>query len=76
MKIEILGTGCCSCDELMDTTKEAIAGIDGFHSVEKVEDLQKIMEYGVMNTPALVVDGVVKSSGKKLKLDEVIELIK
>ena len=76
MKIEILGTGCRSCNELEEVAKKAIANIAGFHSVEKVDDLQKIMDYGVMNTPALVVDGVVKSTGKTLSLDEVIELIK
>ena len=47
----------------------------GFHAVEKVEDMMKIMEYGVMSTPGLVVDGVVKSSGKLLSVEEIVEII-
>ena len=75
MKIEILGTGCAKCISQLKITKQAIAQIGGFHSVEKVEDIMKIMEYEVVNTPAIVVDGVVKSSGKLLNIDEVIELL-
>lgn len=76
MKIEILGTGCAKCKTLEVNTKQAIAKIGGFHEVKKVEDIVEIMNYGVMSTPALVVDGVVKSSGKVLSVDEVLELIK
>ncbi|MCD6173355.1 MAG: thioredoxin family protein [Sulfurimonas sp.] len=75
MRIEILGTGCKKCKDLEEIAKQAVAKIGGFHSVEKVEDIQKIMNYGVMNTPALVVDGVVKSTGKLLSVDEVLSLI-
>jgi len=76
MKIEILGTGCAKCTALEKNTKEALAKIGGFHSVDKIEDPIKIMEYGVMSTPGLVVDGVVKSTGKLLNIDEIIEIIK
>ncbi|MEA2017141.1 MAG: thioredoxin family protein [Campylobacterota bacterium] len=76
MKIEILGTGCAKCKTLEELAKKAIAQIGGFHSVEKVEDVMKIMDYGVMNTPGLVVDGVVKSTGKLLTVEEIVELIK
>ena len=76
MKIEILGTGCTKCKTLEEVAKQAIAKIGGFHSVEKVEDIMKIMEYSVVSTPALVVDGVVKSTGKLLSVDEVIALLK
>ena len=75
MKIEILGTGCAKCKTLEEVAKQAIAKIGGFHSVEKVDDIQKIMDYGVMNTPGLVVDGVVKSTGKVLSVDETIALL-
>jgi len=75
MKIEILGTGCAKCKALENNTKEAIAKIGGFHSVEKVEDIMKIMEYGVVSTPSLVIDGIVKSIGKLLTVDEVINLM-
>jgi len=75
MKIEILGTGCKKCNDLEAVTKEALAKVGGFHSVEKVDDPLKIMEYGVMSTPGLVIDGIVKSTGKLLTVDEVITLI-
>lgn len=75
MKIEILGTGCTKCKALEEAAKQAVAKIGGFHSVEKVDDIVKIMDYGVMSTPGLVVDGVVKSSGKLLNVNEIVELI-
>lgn len=75
MKIEILGTGCSKCNALEEATKQAITKIGGFHTVEKVEDVMKIMEYGVMSTPALVVDGEVKSTGKLLSIDEIVNLV-
>ena len=60
----------------MKSGKKAIAQIGGFHEVKKVEDIVEIMNYGVMSTPALVVDGKVKSSGKTLTPNEIIELLK
>ena len=75
MKIEILGTGCSKCKTLEENAKKAIAQIGGFHEVKKVEDIVEIMNYGVMSTPALVVDGKVKSSGKTLTPNEIIELL-
>jgi small redox-active disulfide protein 2 len=76
MKIEILGTGCTKCKALEEATKQAVAKIGGFHSVEKVEDIMKIMEYGVVSTPGLVVDGEVKSTGKLLNVEEIIAILK
>ena len=76
MKIEILGTGCTKCKALEEAVKKAVAQIGGFHEVKKVEDIVEIMNYGVMSTPALVVDGIVKSSGKLLSIDEIIDLLK
>ncbi len=75
MKIEILGTGCTKCTALEVAAKQAIAKIGGFHSVEKVDDIQKIMDYGVISTPGFVVDGEVKSSGKLLSVDEIVNII-
>ena len=75
MKIEILGTGCAKCSALEKVTKEALSKVGGFHSVEKVEDIMKIMEYNVVSTPALVVDGEVKSTGKLLTVEEVLKII-
>ena len=75
MKIEILGTGCSKCKALEDATRKAVSQIGGFHEIVKVEDMIEIMNYGVMSTPALVVDGKVKSAGKLLSIDEVVSLI-
>ncbi|OCL92068.1 thioredoxin family protein [Aliarcobacter thereius] len=76
MKIEILGTGCTKCKNLEENTKKAVAKLDGFYEIKKVEDIVEIMNYNVISTPALVVDGVVISTGKVLTIDEIIELIK
>ncbi|MCX6645316.1 MAG: thioredoxin family protein [bacterium] len=71
MKIQILGTGCPKCKKLYENAEKAAkeAGID--YEIEKVEDIMKIMEAGVMMTPALVIDGDVKSVGKVLTSDQV-----
>lgn len=71
MVIKVLGTGCPSCKKLEANVRTAIseAGFDA--SVEKVEDLQKIMEYGVMSTPALVVDEKVVAKGKVLSVGDI-----
>jgi len=60
---------------LESKVKDAIAKVGGFHEVVKVEDIVEIMNYGVMNTPGLVIDGVVKSTGKVLGVDEIVELM-
>jgi small redox-active disulfide protein 2 len=76
MKIEILGTGCAKCKALEAVVKEAVSKIGGFHQVVKVDDIMEIMKYNVVSTPALVVDGVVKSTGKLLSEAEVLEILK
>ncbi|MBD3840270.1 MAG: thioredoxin family protein [Campylobacterales bacterium] len=75
MKLEILGTGCAKCKALEEVTKQAVAKVGGFHQVVKVEDIVEIMKYNVVSTPALVIDGVVKSTGKLLSVDEVVTLM-
>ena len=75
MKIEVLGTGCAKCQTLTANVKEAVAKKGIFAQIEKVEDIMKIMEYGVTSTPALVVDGKVLSSGKLLSVDEIALLL-
>ena len=75
MKIEVLGTGCAKCANLMNIVKQAIAKSSKFVQLEKVEDVVKIMEYQVLSTPALVIDGKVVSSGKVLSLDEVLAFL-
>jgi small redox-active disulfide protein 2 len=75
MKIEVLGTGCAKCANLMNVVKQAIAKSSKFVQLEKVEDVVKIMEYQVLSTPALVIDGKVVSSGKVLSLEEVLAFL-
>ncbi len=75
MKIEILGTGCAKCKQLEKNVLAALAQTGKFAEVQKVEDLQKIMEYGVMSTPGLVIDGKVVSVGKLLTPEEIADLI-
>ncbi len=76
MKIEVLGTGCVKCITLEKVVKEAVAKSGKFAQIVKVDDIMKIMEYQVVSTPALVIDGKVVSSGKVLSVDEVVALIK
>ena len=75
MKIEVLGTGCAKCKSLEKNVMEAVAKSGKFAQIQKVEDITKIMEYGVMSTPGLVVDGKVVSTGKLLSVDEIIEFL-
>lgn len=75
MKIEILGTGCMKCKTLEEIVKTAVAKSGEFAQIEKVDDPMEIMDYGVMNTPGLVIDGRVLSTGKVLSVDEVIALM-
>ncbi|WP_373073188.1 thioredoxin family protein [Sulfurimonas sp.] len=75
MKIEILGTGCAKCNQLEAVVKEAVAKSGKFAQIEKVDDMMKIMEYQVVSTPGLVIDGKVVSTGKVLSVDEVIALM-
>lgn len=73
--IKILGTGCKKCNELADKVK-AVADSTGVeYEFEKVTDIAKIISYGVMTTPALVVDGEVKVSGKIPSVDEIKEYL-
>lgn len=71
MTIKILGTGCTSCKKLEENAKTAVQALGLDATIEKVEDVQKIIGYGVMKTPALVVDEQVKSMGKVLSPDEI-----
>ena len=64
MKIEILGTGCPKCKKLTELTEEAVNELTVSAEITKVTDINKIIKYGVMVTPALVIDGKVKVAGK------------
>ncbi|MCU4164085.1 thioredoxin family protein [Carboxylicivirga caseinilyticus] len=64
MEIKVLGTGCKKCKTLEAVTKQAVEELQLDAVVEKVEDIQQIMSYGIMQTPGLVVDGKVVLSGQ------------
>ncbi len=76
MIIKVLGSGCDKCKKLEAHVKEAVQSLGIDASVEKIEDFKQIMAFGVMQTPALVIDETVKSVGKVLTVDEVKQLIK
>lgn len=76
MIIKVLGTGCAKCKSLEKITKKAVDEMNIPADVEKVEDIQLIMEYGIMRTPALVVNEEVVLSGRLPKKSEVIEILK
>lgn len=71
MKIEILGTGCPKCRTLEDNARKAIEEEGVSAELVKVTDIAKIVEYGVMSTPAIVIDGEVKSYGKVADVEEI-----
>lgn len=73
--IKVLGSGCKSCHALLENTKEAINSMGISMEVEYVTDMQKIMKYGVMSMPALVVNEKVVSAGKVLKSGDVEKLL-
>jgi small redox-active disulfide protein 2 len=64
MKIEVLGSGCAKCKKLYEAAEKAVKDSGVKADIVKVEDMEKIIGYGVMSTPALVVDGVIKSVGR------------
>lgn len=70
-KIEILGTGCKKCNDLTELTQKTADSMQIEYEIEKVTDILKIIEYGVVATPALVVDGEVKISGKIPSVDDI-----
>ena len=75
MNIKILGTGCPKCKELQANTKKAVEMSGKDISIEKVDNINDIMNYGVMMTPALVINEEVKSAGKVLTPAEIIKVI-
>lgn len=76
MKIAVLGPGCAKCKQLYENAQRAVAeaGVDA--ELTKVEDMQEITRYNVFMTPALVIDGTVKSTGKVVKPDQICKWLK
>lgn len=77
LDIEILGTGCMSCNKLVEIAKDAVrsAGLAEVSRVIKVEDFQRMMELGVMTTPGLVINDRLISAGKVYKREELEKLL-
>jgi len=70
-KIQILGTGCPKCKTLAANAEQAAKELGVDYEIEKVQDINEIVSFGVMTTPALVVDGKVLSAGKILSAEEI-----
>jgi len=75
MKIEVLGPGCAKCKKLYENTQNAVKELNVQAEIAKVEEIQKIINAGVMMTPALVIDGEVKSVGKVLSVVEIKKIL-
>lgn len=76
MKIQVLGTGCAKCKQLTANAQKAVEELGLDVAVEKVEDVREIMKFKVMSTPALAIDGTVRSAGKVLSPEAVKELLR
>jgi small redox-active disulfide protein 2 len=74
-KLQILGTGCPKCKKLAENAEKAISETGKDYEVEKVTDIEKIMAFGVMMTPALAIDGKVKVVGKVPSVDEIKKIL-
>lgn len=75
MLIQILGTGCAKCQKLEENARQAATELNLDFQIEKVKELSRIITFGVMITPALVVDGVVKVAGKVPAVDEIKKML-
>ena len=75
-KVQILGTGCPKCKKLAENAENAAKELGIEYEIEKVTDINEIIEFGVMMTPALAVDGEVNVMGKVASVEEIKELIK
>ena len=75
MEIKVLGTGCAKCTALEKVTKEVVDALNLPATVTKVEDIMEIMTYGIMTTPALVVDGQVLIKGRVPTMEEMKRLL-
>jgi len=76
MEIKVLGTGCPKCQEVEKRVKNALAELNAAADVEKVTDIKKIMAFGILATPGLVIDGKVKSSGRIPRPEEIKDWIR
>ncbi|MHC4271545.1 MAG: thioredoxin family protein [Planctomycetota bacterium] len=75
IKLQILGTGCPKCKKLAENTEAAAEALGVEYKIEKVTDINEIMKFGVMMTPALAIDGEIKVVGKIISVEEIKNLI-
>ena len=75
-KIQILGSGCPKCKALAQNAETAAKELGLEYTLEKVTDIKEIMKFAVLVTPALVIDGQVKTAGKLLNIQEIKEMLK
>lgn len=75
MNIKVLGGGYCKCESLLEAVKEAVAEKGIKAEIEYITDIQKIVEYGIMSTPALMIDNRVVSMGRVLKAKDILKLL-
>ena len=75
MEIKVLGGGCKSCEKLLKFTREAVAELNIDTEVLYITDMDQIMQAGVMSTPALIIDGVIKSTGRVPKPKEIKKML-
>jgi small redox-active disulfide protein 2 len=75
MDIKVLGTGCAKCKTLETATRQAVAELNLDAVIEKIEDIQKIMLFGIMSTPGLVINNKVVLSGQVPKVSELKEIL-
>ena len=76
MEVKVLGTGCAKCRKLYEEAEKAIAAADVDATLTKVESIDEILSYGVMMTPALVIDGEVKASGRVPRVEQIVEWLR
>jgi len=74
-KVEVLGPGCPKCEQLYEATQQAIDKCDDECELRKVSDINEIVSYGIMMTPALVIDGDVKVVSKVPSVEEIVDLL-
>lgn len=74
-KIQVLGTGCSKCKQLAEVARLAAERVGRPFEIEKVTDVMRFADFGVMTTPALVIDGEVRVAGKVPSIDQVVQML-
>jgi small redox-active disulfide protein 2 len=75
IRIQVLGTGCPKCKQLMENVEKAVAEMGIAAEIEKVDKIQEIIKFGIMTTPGLAIEGKVKSAGKVLSAEDIKKLL-